>query len=177
MNPMILFIISALFYSAAGIDEVVGGRWLVHDYDIDRYYVVDGGNPPVFLDFSSSSITYIDPISKSNLGSTPAAVKPFAWNPDNYFGETLYLQNALDASKCDGVDIGNAVHIMGIMDDDSRTQLWYGRYAELDENTLDSPIPSGGGKLVDAGGLCSNPIMNFQNSEYTKMTCFCGHLL
>lgn len=41
------------------------------------------------------------------------------------------------------------------------TQARYGRYVELEENTLASPIPNGGADLE----TCSNPVMNWNNMD------------
>jgi hypothetical protein len=46
------------------------------------------------------------------------------------------------------------------------TQARYGRYFELEENTLASPIPSGGADLE----TCSNPVMNWNNIDSCKIS-------
>jgi hypothetical protein len=46
------------------------------------------------------------------------------------------------------------------------TYVWYEAYAELKENTEESPIADGGKSLVDAGlKYCSNVARNFLNSK------------
>ena len=149
--------------------EVLGGRVVITD-GVESYEI-QGGNPPVYLPFESPLLTMIDLPSIENFGSTPAVVKPIGyWRPTFWFGETLYLQSDIAASKCNDVDIGDASNIVGTLSG-TNTKVRYGRYVELDENTLETPIPNGGGDLVDVEGVCSNVFMSWENSEYTTLHC------
>lgn len=149
-------------------EEVVGGDMLVNDSQTGNSYWIKGGNPPVDLaGIVHEDIKFLDLPAITGFDKTSPVTGGLPWQPEFQFGETLILSNALPRSQCtnEGISYTNTVNIVGNLAG-SDTQVRYARYLELDENTIDHPIPNGGGNFVDDGGTCSNPSMDFMNGKF-----------
>lgn len=77
-------------------------------------------------------------------------------------GNFIVRENFND-SLCTNFDVSNSLFIVGTSS--SGVQLRYGRYLEVEDNTIEDPLLNGSG--VDR---CSNPIMDMFNSDHCALT-------
>ena len=145
------------------MDEFLGGRLEVEDSTGRDSYIL-GGNPPVNLPANTANVTFVDLPSLDNFVQTPTIT--FNKYYDEIYDETLYLESDLtDESLCSNFNVKDSLHIIGNLAN-SNVQVRYGRYIELEDNTLSNPSPSGD---ID-GEACSNPLMDWKNAESCRIS-------
>lgn len=154
------------------IEEWVGGYLDMRPENDSNCYDVFGGNPLVnlpgdILSGYSNVIPrlYLPPITEF-IETEKILYGYFA--PIFYGGSgRMYEQSALydysGQEQCDQLPLGDFANLLGLFE--SGEQAYYDGRIELDTNTLESPIPDGGGKKAMGGALCSNVPKNFLNSK------------
>ena len=133
---------------------------------------VKGGNPA--LDFPASiagSARLIDLPERASFGVIEPVTNPNFYEPRNVIGGALYLKTAINNASCDAiVKNGDYSYVVGNFADGG--QAFYMNYIELDENTVENPIQSGGATVFGSadrslmdGFYCPVAAKNFMNSE------------
>jgi hypothetical protein len=112
----------------------------------------------VNLPLDTDNVTFVDLPAEDDFIQTPLITSRNYW--DIKYDETLFLPYDLTLPTCSSFDFTGTTNIVGILGG-TNTQVLYGRYIELEENTLDAPIPSGGADLE----VCSNAMMDWNNAE------------
>ena len=121
---------------------------------------VRGGNPAFNVPTSASLYRFLsNPITESNL---EAGLVIETGNGRRLDGNFIVREN-FDDSLCTNFDVSNSLFIVGISS--SGVLLRYGRYLEVENNTIEDPLLNGSG--VDR---CSNPIMDMFNSDHCALT-------
>ena len=141
--------------------EYVGGMYIIKYEDAHMY--IDGGNPPLYLpqdvinQFSSTIKTVQLPGKQyfRNINASEDVPRPANW----LLGAGIVSDVALTDSKCQVVT--SSLNLIGVFPDGD--QWYYDPRIALDQNTIDNPIPDGGG--IAGGGLCSNVAKNFLNRK------------
>ena len=145
------------------MDEFLGGRLEVEDSTGRDSYIL-GGNPPVNLPANTANVTFVDLPSLDNFVQTPTIT--FNKYYDEIYDETLYLESDLtDESLCSNFNVKDSLHIIGNLAN-SNVQVRYGRYLELEDNTLSNPSASGS---IDHEA-CPNPLMDWKNAESCRIS-------
>ena len=145
---------------------------------------VKGGNPKLTIPSSiENSFTKIELPGRFNLGTFEPITNPNYYEPRNVIGGALYLKEVVNNAVCDSIPRnGEYTEVIGNLADGSG-QVWYMNYIELDENTIENPIPDGGRTVMGTGDrslmlgihnvgydgfYCPMATKNFKNSKFHK---------
>ena len=88
---------------------------------------------------------------------------PIFWGGAGY----MYISSLYDyagVDQCDALPLGDFSNLLGLFS--SGEKAYYDGRIELDLNTLESPIPDGGGQKTMTGTFCSNVAKNFLNCKF-----------
>jgi hypothetical protein len=169
------------YYICWWIEEKVGGYLMIRpDTDSDCYDVA-GGNPVVDLPDSILN-DYVDVLPRLNLPSIDDffELEPILYgyfSPIFYGGAgRMYTNTSLydysGQEQCDQLPLGDFENLLGLFS--SGEKAYYDGRIELDTNTLDSPIPDGGGGKSMTGTFCSNVPKNFLNCKCRSLVLLSG---
>ena len=128
------------------------------------------GNPPVRLTEDilndskySEDIYSIDLPGKYALRAMNDV--SFGWKgPEFKGGSALYNKWKISNPVCDKLPTGDFGQLVGRFPDGEL--VYYDGRIVLEENTVNNPLPDGGGKSAMAGTLCPNVPPTFQNSAF-----------
>jgi hypothetical protein len=140
------------------IIEFVGG--IVDVYNATHYMVLEGGNPGLYLPQSLINQFAIRTIQLPDRQYFQDIV-PASYPP----GGMQYLLGGGIKSTVNLTDpqcqtTASGMNLIGVFPNND--QWYYDARVVLDQNTIDKPIPDGGG---DSGTLCSNVAKNFLNRK------------
>jgi hypothetical protein len=153
------------------IEEKVGGYFQIQPDGDSNCYDTRYGNPSVYLPESILN-DYSSVLPRLNLPPIDnfAVVEPILhgdYAPVFYGGEGRIYNNSLydyaGSEQCDALPLGDFSNLLGLFS--SGEQAYYDARIELDSNTLESPLPDGGGKKSMAGTYCPNVAKNFLNCK------------
>jgi hypothetical protein len=155
------------------IEEKVGGYFEVAPDGGFLCYRTREGNPVVdlpdnILDDYSSVIPRLDLPALDNFIELDPILYGDYWYPI-FWGGAGYMYNSslLDyagVEQCNVLPFGDFSNLLGLFS--SGEQAYYDGRIELDLNTLESPIPDGGGQKAMTGTFCSNVAKNFLNCKF-----------
>jgi len=140
--------------------EYVGGEVGMNN-GVDWWSFV-GGNPPLFLpqsviDQYNTTIKTLQLPSRSFFQDiSPTAFE--AKGQQFYLGAGIMSTVNVTDSKCQKITSG--LNLIGVFPNND--QWYYDARVILEQNTIDKPVPDGGGKT---GTLCSNVAKNFLNRK------------
>lgn len=112
---------------------------------------------------TAANTTFVDLPAESEFIATPIITSRNYW--DVKYDETLYLNYDLTDPFCATYDPFNTRSVVGTLAGSS-TQVRFARYIEFRDNTIETPLESGGSDLE----ACSNPLMDFKNAETCKIS-------
>lgn len=168
-SPILLTKLSLICHfcnSDYNVEEYLGGEVIFWDKRNSQNHGLKGGNPPIRLDFEHSDVKVVTLPGRARFIEVDPVYGAQPWNANFKFGQSLILNRVINLTQCTtlGITYTNTNNVHGILGT-SGVRVRYARYVDLDENTVDNPMPDGGGYYVDDGGKCSNPTMNFLNGK------------
>ena len=133
--------------------------------------LLEGGNPPLYLpqsiiDQYKSIIKTIQLPDKQYFQDVAKSYEPRGMQ--FYIGAGIMSTVSLTDPKCQTTT--SSLNLIGIFPNND--QWYYDARIILDQNTLDKPIPDGGGM---SGTLCSNVAKNFLNRKYIHLIHYWYH--
>jgi hypothetical protein len=156
------------------IEERVGGYLNIQPVDLisDNCFHIVGGNPALELPDDILN-KYSDVIPRLLLPPINEFIelKPilYGYFDVNFFGGAGHMYNHSlyeysGQEQCDKLPHGDFENLLGLFA--SGELAYYDGRIELETNTLESPIPDGGGKKTLTGTFCSNAPKSFFNCKY-----------
>jgi len=147
---------------AWGMQEYVGGPLKL--FNTTHEIILNGGNPPLYLPQSIIN-KYNTTLKTIQLPDRQyfQDVQPTAYDP---YGQQFYLGAGIVSTvnfadpKCDTTTSGY-MNLIGVFSNGD--QYYYDPRIVLEQNTVEQPIPDGGGTT---GTLCSNVAKNFLNRTF-----------
>jgi len=149
-------------------EEYVGGVFAIYPVDGGDCIDVPTGNPPLLLT-DDIIAQYPDTIQTMSLPARANfdAIDPVLYGsyaPDFYGGAGIISKVSISDPLCDVLPTGDFGHnLIGTFPNGQ--QWYYDARILLDENTVENPIPDGGGANALAGTLCPNVPKTFLNRK------------
>jgi len=152
-------------------NEYIGGDVAITN-GIDGWYLV-GGNPALrlpqtIIDQYNTTIKIIQLPEKQYFQQ----IEPTAFDPKGeqfYYGVGIMSTVSITDPMCQSTS--SSMNLIGIFPDND--QYYYDPRIILDQNTLEQPIPDGGGL---SGTLCSNVAKNFLSRTFLHLKCIARHM-
>lgn len=138
---------------------------------------LDGGNPLTNLAVPASYAVYAQSLQFINLPDIssfelmPSTIQP-GWGigPWRYDNESYKLKSAegiTNTAQCNALDTSDFSNVIGVMS--SGEYVIFAGYAEMLENSIESPLADGGMQYLQNGAYnCANAPMSYENID----TCF-----
>jgi len=154
------------------IEDKVGGYFEIRPDGNSNCYHTREGNPVVDLP-DNILLDYLAAIPRLNLPALDNFIEldpilygdyaPIFWGGAGY----MYISSLYDyagVDQCDALPLGDFSNLLGLFS--SGEKAYYDGRIELVLNTLESPIPDGGGQKAMTGTFCSNVAKNFLNCKF-----------
>ncbi len=145
---------------------MLNGEVWISDPSTNACFMVYNNRPNLPSSLQDSTFQTVSLPNKSSFGN----IEPIAAQ-DLFmilYGEGLYLKNQLSNNDCSNIDDnGSYQNVLGTFPNGD--QAYYAGHAELDENTLESPIADGGAAMMNvdkfSDPLCPIPLKSFVNGK------------